>query len=214
MILWTIQPEEVYRLLTDEGVYRCNPEKSYMYQYWPRQYDWLISQMKNRIGPPPEGVFIPVWAWYMWEGQRKKPDLRRERWENGWKGERFVSLEIDIPEDRVLLSDFDAWSVILHNGFLSMAEEENDELKARYESLAPDEQEKMQSKNWEGMFDLTSFSNGWITRGESIQATFWELRMEQVKKVRTFVSAAVKPPYIDENDDIIEEKLPKRKNKR
>lgn len=34
----------------------------------------------------------------MWEGERKKLDLRRERGENGWKGERFACMEIDIPE--------------------------------------------------------------------------------------------------------------------
>ena len=24
------------------------------------------------------GVTLPVWAWYQWEGVRKKPDLRKE----------------------------------------------------------------------------------------------------------------------------------------
>ncbi len=44
-----------------------------------RNYEWLISQMIKRIGPPPEGVVYPVWAWYKQNGKRKKTDLRGER---------------------------------------------------------------------------------------------------------------------------------------
>ena len=54
------------------------------------------------------GVTLPVWAWYQWEGVRKKPDLRKERWANGFEGEEFVCLECDIPDEEVVLSDFDS----------------------------------------------------------------------------------------------------------
>ena len=87
------------------------------------------TEMKRRIGNPPEGVSYPVWAWYMWEGERKKPDLRRERWGNGWKGERFACMEIDIPEAEVILSDFDSWSIILLHELLSDSEEEDNRLE-------------------------------------------------------------------------------------
>ncbi|MBQ9034234.1 MAG: hypothetical protein IJ107_06140 [Lachnospiraceae bacterium] len=60
----------------------------------------------------------PVWAWYMWEGARKKPDLRQKRWGYGWKGERFACMEIDIPEEKLILSDYDTWSIILIDGLL------------------------------------------------------------------------------------------------
>ena len=33
-----------------------------------------VREMKGKIGKPPEGVSYPVWAWYMWEGTRKKTD--------------------------------------------------------------------------------------------------------------------------------------------
>ena len=78
MILWTIQPLEVYKQIQEIGVYHCDFEKSFLNDCRD-QYDWLVRQMKHRIGAPPEGVSYPVWAWYMWEGVRKKPDLRRER---------------------------------------------------------------------------------------------------------------------------------------
>lgn len=118
MILWTIQNEEVYETLMKTGIYRCDFSKSYM-QDWKLQYDWIVSQMIDRIGDKPVGVDYPVWAWYQKYGKRKKPDLRWERWHFGWKGERFVCLEIEIPDRDVLLSDFNVWSGILNDSLLS-----------------------------------------------------------------------------------------------
>ena len=156
MILWTIQPEEVYELIQRTGVYHCDYGKSGM-DDWQEQYDWLVREMKERIGELLGGVSYPVWAWYMWKGARKKPDLRRERWGNGWKGERFACMEIDIPEAR----------------------------------------REYKYRNWKNVFDLAYVDNGWIHRGDSIQATFWELRKEDIKKVRFFTAATPKPKYLE-----------------
>lgn len=195
MVLWTIQPEAVYQELLETGVYRCDFQQSPM-NYWKKQYDWLVEQMKKRIGKSPDGVSYPVWAWYQWEGKRKKPDLRRERWGNGWKGERFACMEIEIPDEAVLLSDFDAWSIILLNGLLSLSEEEDNVLEQSYNALSKEARSEMKSRNWEGAFDLSPIDNSWMRRGETIQATFWELRKEQVRKVRMFTSATPKPEYL------------------
>ena len=210
MTLWTIQEEKVYLDLLDTGFYHCDFSKSKMHDCKP-QYDWLGEQMKKRVGDPPEGVEYPVWAWHTWWENRRKPDLRNERWGNGWKGVRFVRLEIEIPDSQVLLSDFDAWSIILLHGLLSETEEEDRILNEEYDALPPEEQVKMQAINWERAFDLTPMNNGWSRRGSCIQATFWELKKEQIRKVTWFTAAFPKPEYIDENVCFIEEKLPKRK---
>jgi len=212
MILWTIQEEKVYLNLLDTGYYRCDFSKTEMQDCKP-QYDWLVEQMKKRIGDPPEGVSYPVWAWHTWWEDRKKPDLRKERWGNGWKGERFVRLEIEISDNQVLLSDFDAWSIILLHGLLSETEEEDKLLNWRYAALPADEQQKMQAINWEKAFDVTPKNNGWMRRGSSIQATFWELKKEQIREVTHFTASSPRPDYIDENGELIEERLPKRKTK-
>ena len=207
MILWTIQPETVYHDILDTGVYRCDFSKSRM-QEWKAQYDWLAGQMRKQVGAPPADVRYPVWAWHTWQKGRKKPDLRNERWGNGWKGERFVRMEIEVPDSEVLLSDFDDWSIILLDGFLSDTEEEGNQLEQYYESLPADRQWEMKSENWERVFNLEPINNGWVIRGESIQATFWELKKEQIREATPFVSALPRPDYIDENGDIIPEKLP------
>lgn len=207
MILWTIQPEIIYRAIMDTGVYHCDFSKSFLSD-WKRQYDWMVRQMIKRLGPPPEGVTYPVWAWHTWEGARKKPDLREQRWATGWKGDRFACMEIDVSDENVLLSDFDLWSLILLDGLLCETEEENTKLEALYETLDPKEQRKMQDKNWEGAFDLIPLDNGWIIRGDSIQATFWELKREYIRSVRFFTSAVPKPDYLDEEGNIIPGMIP------
>ena len=188
MILWTIQPEKIYDQILQTGRYHCDFQKSFMTD-WKYKYDWLVSEMKSRIGEPPEGVTYPVWAWYMREGKRKKPDLRRERWGNGKKGDRFVRIEIDISENRLLLSDFDLWSIILLNGLISMSEEEDRRLEVEYDRLSEEGKREFRELNWQRAFDITPFENDWISKGSCIQATFWELHREDIRDVRHFTSA-------------------------
>jgi hypothetical protein len=189
MILWTSQEEAVYNELLKTGVYRCDLNLSSM-KDCREKYDWLVRQMKQRIGPPPDKVTYPVWAWYQQQGKHRKPDLRRERWEVGCDGERFACLEIEIPDREVLLSDFDAWCMLLSDFLISDTEEEDRCLEAQYEALSPSEKRRMKDKNWERVFDLSPLNNGWARRGYEIQATFWELRLEQVRDVRFFRAAA------------------------
>ena len=148
MILWTSQEEAVCNELLKTGVYRCDLNLSPMRDY-RKQYDWLVRQMKQRIGPPPEQVTYPVWALYQQDGKHRKPDLRRERWAVGCNGERFACLEIEIPDREVLLSDLDVWCIILNDGLLSDTEQEDRCLEAQYEALSPSEKRRMKEKNWE-----------------------------------------------------------------
>nr|WP_308695504.1 DUF3841 domain-containing protein [uncultured Stomatobaculum sp.] len=189
MILWTSQEEAVYNELLKTGVYRCDLNLSPM-KDCRKQYDWLVRQMKQRIGPPPEQVTYPVWALYQQDGKHRKPDLRRERWAVGCNGERFACLEIEIPDRDVLLSDFDAWCMLLSDFLISDTEQEGCCLEAQYEALSPSEKRRMKEKNRERVFNLSPLNNGWSRRGYYIQANFWELRLEQVRDVRFFRAAA------------------------
>ena len=188
MILWTIQPLEILDLLRREGCYRCDPEKG-VDPYFLRAYDWLAGKMAERIGPPPEGVRYPVWAWYRQNGRHRKPDLRSERWCYGYGGMPYVCMELSIPSERVVLSDFDEWHCVLNDILISDTEEENDAQESYFAALSPAEQVEYKSRNWERVFDVKRLKNDWVTRGDWVQATFWELRTEDVRKIRYFTTA-------------------------
>jgi len=68
-------------------------------------------------------------------------------------------------DNQALLSDFEAWHIILNNGLISETKEEDMELEKCFQSLHADEQKKYMYKNWERVFDITPFDNHWIRRG-------------------------------------------------
>ena len=191
MILWTMQPVEVWQEIQETGVYLCDPARSSMPEFTD-MYEWLIRQMEQRIGPPPAGVTYPVWAWYMQNGKHRKPDLRTERWGYGPGGEEYACIEFEIPDDRVLLSDFEVWHIVLCNGLIAESEEEDNRQDTYYDSLTSEEQKAYKDKNWERVFDITPQDNHWIKRGSWVQATFWELRKEMIRGVRFFITGKYK----------------------
>ena len=184
MILWTFQPAAIWDLLLTKGVYRC--DSSQIDPDFRDAYDWLAGKMKERIGLPPKGVEYPVWAWYIQNWKHVKPDLRRERWCYGNGGKLFACIEIEVPDEDVLLSDFDNWHCVLNRYLVSETEEEDEQQDAYCGMLSEDEKRSYMEKNWERIFDITPFENDWTSRGKWVQAVFWELKKEQIRKVRFF----------------------------
>ena len=192
--LWTMQTRDVGESLQRTGVYRTDTALCWMAEELPHAYSWLAREMTKRVGPPPQGVDYPVWAWYMQNGRHKKPDLRSERWCYGPGDEDYCCIELEIVPQRVLLSDFDVWHGVLNNGLISDTEEEDVALEAFHASLSDEEKTAYKEKNWERVFDISPLSNNWTTRGEWVQATFWELRREDVRAVRFFRTGKYKRP--------------------
>ena len=189
MTLWTMQPIDIWHMLQKTGAYRCDPKKTSMQEFeFTSKYDWLVRQMEDRIGPPPKGVKYPVWAWHTQNWKHRKPDLRSERWCYGPGNEEYACIEFEVPDEQVLLSDFDAWCIILNNGLLNESEEEADRMDAYYDSLPESEQKAFRENNWKGAFELSPMDNDWISRGKWIQATVWELRKDMIRGVRFFVT--------------------------
>ena len=147
--LWTMQTRDVWESLQRTGVYRTDTALCWMAEELPHAYSWLAREMTKRVGPPPQGVDYPVWAWYMQNGRHKKPDLRSERWCYGPGDEDYCCIELEIAPQRVLLSDFDVWHSVLNNGLISDTEEEDAALEAFHASLADAEKTAYKEKNWE-----------------------------------------------------------------
>ena len=186
MRLWTVQPNEVYEIILADGVYRCDSEKSECIKYmsFTAPYKWLAKQMKKHIGPPPDGVTFPVWAWHTVNWKNKRPDMRWAEFRS--EPRPFVLMEIEIPDGDVLLSDEELWHFVLNDCYLSDAENEDeyDEDRKRFELLSEEEKQKEKEESWERIFAVSPpIDNGWERAGCYIQATFWELHKEQIVKV-------------------------------
>ncbi len=204
MYLWSIQEEDVWQIIQETGIFCCDPYKSNMLKpmedeligkklepQFEAAYEWLAEQMEQRIGKRPEGVRFPVWAWYKYGGKRKS-DLRKVRWSYGNGGQRFVCLELEVPDDQVLLSDHDEWHAVLNRWPVTDTEEESDRYDEFLEKADAATAEAFYKENWQRVFDITPFENDWKRRGKNVQATFWELKREYVKKARPFVTVSRK----------------------
>lgn len=176
MILWTIQNKIAYEKMKNTGVLRAN-ESYIIDESFKNSYLWMSGQMKKRIGNAPEGITFPVWAWYQWEGKRKRPDMRSHGRNWGEKGIPIVLLTIDVPENCALLSDFDYWHYVLNDFAIIFPYDE---------SVIHSEDEKQ--KSWENIFDINCSFDGNIHQALSTQATLWEIKCEWVKKVEHFIS--------------------------
>ena len=187
MVLWTIQPLCLYENLLLQGTLYCNPSSGDFWGLYSQEfrdaYDWLVEQMKVRVGASPEGVKYPFWAWALIDGVSKKPDLRRVEF-NNYVGENVV-LELDIRDTDVLLSDEVNWHYVLNNSYLHDVHEPEDDWERTelwFDNLSPNEKQTIKQKSWERIFDEVDPDNDW----DFVQATFWALKLEQVKSVRRF----------------------------
>lgn len=173
-------------MLEKDGVYRTDANLIKESYFLP-SYDWLSKYLEEKDAKP-NGVSYPIWAWYRRDGKEKKPDLRSSGYETS--GVKCVCIELEIPDEKVLLSDFDLWNYVLNNWWLddSKSEEEYDKLYEWFDVLPYEERERMKRESWKKIFDITPERSDWYCKGEYVQAIFWELKREYVKKIQYFTA--------------------------
>ncbi|SDE01874.1 protein of unknown function [Cupriavidus sp. YR651] len=158
--------------------------------------------MSKRIGPAPANATYPVWAWYLWAGPEAPcPDLRyRSTRESAENGGAAVLLTLEVPDDHVVLTDYEAWHHVINYWYLGSARETS-EFDGRCKAaglsyyhtkpLANRELHAEIQTSWQkiigkdGCKCLTTKAEreaSWPT----IQATFWELRPEYVRQAVWF----------------------------
>lgn len=177
MILWTIQHKNAYEKMLATGSLTADDDYIFAPEFNLPAYQWLSTRMENLIGEPPAGVHFPVWAWYQWEGVRKRPDMRtHRRWTT--KGTPIVLITFEIPDNMVLLSDFDMWHVILNDGYLALTEDDDKD----------DYTEEEKTKSWDNVFQYDLQNDYWGFDCKSTQATMWEIKSEWILKAEHFIS--------------------------
>lgn len=166
MKLWTSQSAAAWAELQSKGVLRApfsvttaaDPD----WDYFKEPYNWMREQMIARSILPPQDHqdIYPLWAWRdhvvafeEWARHKRRPKF--------W-GPQNVLLEVDIPDNQVLLSDYELWHLVL-NGSHATPEE-----RAEWPRLVLD-------LSWEDPY--------YRSANPLVQATFWELRMDQVRVI-------------------------------
>jgi len=198
--LWSIQDEKGWNEIQTKGVLRA--KKEFVDQDFIEGYDWMRTQIENRVGAPKHSNQYPVWAWYQsFDANRKRPDLRTSaHLPAGTVGYR---IEIEKEEKAILLSDFVLWHwPLCYHDYIADSEKEAIDFEKLKESndirgflhgclykLPESLQEKIRL-SWEKVFDM-NFDLDYYTfpfEEKKIQATFWELRKEEIIKVDRFIA--------------------------
>lgn len=173
MRIWTTQPLSFWNQLKEQGVARCDASKSYAAsdENFKVAYDWLVTKMVERIGPPPSpDIVYPVWGWAQ-VGSNKK-EYHGSMFDTGSEEDEFVFITAEIPDHLVLLSDYMWWHCVLN---LTYAD------NLRHTKYGPGKDMAVVVKTWDNIFDLHRRGHGFQAyRNRCIQATFWELRLEWV----------------------------------
>ena len=197
MILWTIQSIDAWKILQESGTLCCDRRLS-DYDF-TEAYKWMAEQMHKRLPFQQNVGAFPLWAWYQWGGERReRPDLRSTGHLS--HGEEGVRIEFVLTDDLVLLSDFELWHYVLNYWYLpvSVADGEVFEVELAQRGLSFYETKPLTDvlyhnriqKSWERIFDID-----WVEKDltapkseKSIQATFWELPMDSVRRVDKFIA--------------------------
>jgi hypothetical protein len=169
MKLWSLQPKEVADALERGEPYICTPKLAEYYEEedsFRLAYDWLVSEMELSI-PKPDGVTLPAWAWFRHYGVNTKPD-RRFLMFNSYALSDYVILELEVPEDEVLLSGFDDWHLVLGDSPIFTEEQYR-------EDDYPEHTEAEKRESWRRIFEIENV--------EFVQACVWQIKPEHVVKL-------------------------------
>lgn len=197
--VWTVQPEEVWLKLQEQKSLLVDPDLSQTYQDWPDSVDWMREQMRKRL-PGYQGN-VPWWAWYT-----PKPDIRKLR-HGACSGapETYVRIELLIAKDRVLISQIMAWTYVLLRVAVPYTNLEGDYWFNVDEKLGgrvrPKRIQARVEATWERIFALDLPSRDpdcdktheyELWQEHWWQATFEELRLDDVCKYTVFVTTPTK----------------------
>lgn len=161
MKAWTIQSTNAFAALNRDGVLFCDTSRTALYldgedsTAFVSACKWMMDQMVARMAVRrPEKAAFPLWAWVQVGSYKKEYHPSGNQYEHG----KSVLLTLDVPDDEILLSDFDIWNCVL-NGFSTGAEKE---------------------LSWERVFDLDKRDKDFPTmkRNRKIQGTLWQIRSE------------------------------------
>lgn len=168
-IYWTIQSAGKWEEIQKKGVLTANPDF-----IWPedlKAYNWLREKMNEKI---PNGCEeYPIWLWV------DRPDLRKKGHLEA--GEKGVLLKIEIEDQRVLLSDFQAWHFVLNNWYFDIDGSEMDESHLTQSAI---------EKSWELIFDFDYLIQhpNWGENVCTVQGVTHSIKLNEITCVKEFTA--------------------------
>ncbi len=185
MILYTIQNEQKYKEFLETGILKAHDNIiCFDHDDFKDSYRWMVSKMEELL--PKSDIYcnFPLWSWFKHDG--KKPDLRKSSYLS--KGEIGYLIKFEIDDNKVLLTDFDKWHLILNH-----SKEELQQKHTIFEIEECDDVEYYLNEGFVLENNLLKYDWNKIILNKNsdikyIQATIWYIKIDQVKKITKFKS--------------------------
>ncbi|EIT86719.1 hypothetical protein A374_04074 [Fictibacillus macauensis ZFHKF-1] len=173
MIVYHVMSFSMYDKMRTSGM--CTGNASYVYEPYKVHYEWMMKQLQLNH-PSYDGVTPPIWVW---QRQPSRNELFLKP-----PGKKSVILKLEIPEEHILFSCFDAWHFPLSDEPVLLTQEE-------YEDYTTNEwsTEQIQA-TWPRIFDLEKMTDPSRERqfpSDWIQGVTPFITMDMVKKVYRFI---------------------------
>ncbi|MEZ4755133.1 MAG: DUF3841 domain-containing protein [Bdellovibrionota bacterium] len=201
--LWSILSLKAWQELNEKGVLRCRKHHVWgdHLKDWSQQYDWIRSELQQRIGPSNVANTYPIWAWYQrYSAEKAMPDLRHSEYRS--IDTPSVRVEISVKNTRVLLSDFILWNFALNNWQIPKSTADSENWEKLLEKIGhankhksgdlPEKFKRALKKSWRRIFqeiilpDHLPDTKSHLDK--SIQACLWEIRIEDVRRFTVFAT--------------------------
>ncbi len=166
-------------------------------------YKWMSKKLNEKVSYPcshiKENDRYPFWAYSKFDGITKsgRPDFRFSQYRDQMNKYKSVLITLDIPDDFVLLSDFDAWHWVLNkwylgyeyqlNNFLKIYSKESGKKQCKwfeYDKLS-DELKRTIEESWDHVFNLKLMPKMLHFKKcqQIVQANFWDIKLENIQSV-------------------------------
>jgi hypothetical protein len=223
MRLWTTQPLWIFEALMNQGEFYFDSEMREHYNetdkehwQWLDAYEWLKIQMNHHGIMRPEKAKDLGWAWYLWTEKEHYPmgywikrGLNPKHDENMLESDYSnVRIELEIADNKVLLSDYYAWHHVMSYSFLDFDQPTNlfdDRARKEFGDIIRHpvcygHWDKEIQQSWEKIFDLPlaqRILNELDERDNKnienyhcplnpVQATFWSMNLSEVVQAEQF----------------------------
>lgn len=222
MRCWHICSEKVFNIFYENKILNCSKNNKELLFYDKKEkiiydniknaYDYMTKCLEEYCPKDEYAKDYPIWLWYKFSNKEHIPHLR--------KGSTYFSkedttpsvrIELSIPDDRVLLSDFSDWHFVLNGSKYCNNSWENDIINSgcRYPNIKGTDEKyyktftgldnsfirnkynwgtifniyKIKCPNWHGSKVNSNISKLWYRQ---IQGVTWYVRYEWVRKVTFF----------------------------
>jgi Domain of unknown function (DUF3841) len=184
MRLWKLVDQSQWRRFNDKGCLVADGRR--VERVHKHAFDWLARELPKRLQENDTAVKYPQWAW------KTRPDLRSLCHYLPACTHRL--LEIEVPDEDVVLLDLNDWIYILNGFYLADSESRGDAFDAmvgeRGEAFGwpySDAINEHIMSSWQKIFEPNlEVDPEWVGSrpGEDMEAVFWKLGAKQALSVQ------------------------------